>query len=82
MAAPITYPPTRDPLDDGEAVSRPWVAWFDQAYRVLFAASQYGATADRPTQGLYPGRQYFDTDLGIPIWNNGSGWIDAAGNSV
>jgi hypothetical protein len=42
---------------------------------------QSGVTVDRPS-GLGPGdvgRTYFDTTIGLPIWWNGSGWIDAAG---
>lgn len=42
-----------------------------------------GATADRPTGGnrfLY--LNYFDTDLGIPIWWDGTNWIDATGATV
>jgi hypothetical protein len=41
-----------------------------------------GATADRPTINLQVGQQYFDTDLNLPIWYDGTDWIDAAGNVV
>ena len=40
-----------------------------------------GATGARPT-GLGAGdvgRTFFDATIGLPIWWNGSGWIDAAG---
>lgn len=43
---------------------------------------QSGVTGDRPS-GLIAGdvgRTYFDTTIGLPIWWDGSGWIDAAGN--
>lgn len=43
----------------------------------LFQAA--GPTADRPTLSLFVNQQYFDTDLGRPIWWNGSAWIDATG---
>lgn len=48
-----------------------------------------GPTASRPSLGASTvggvgniGFQYFDTDLGIPIWYDGSGWVDSAGSSV
>jgi hypothetical protein len=31
---------------------------------------------------LQLGQQYFDTDLNLPIWYDGTDWIDAAGNVV
>lgn len=40
-----------------------------------------GDTASRPSSpGI--GLMYFDTDLGIPIWWNGNGWVDATGTLV
>lgn len=41
-----------------------------------------GTTAQRPTTGLIPGLQYYDTTLGIPIWYNGTVWKNAAGTTV
>jgi hypothetical protein len=45
-----------------------------------------GATLDRPIDTgpikLRVGQFYFDTTLGLPIWWDGSDWIDAAGNVV
>jgi hypothetical protein len=41
-----------------------------------------GATANRPTQGVYTGMPYFDTTLGKPIWYSGSVWKDATGATV
>lgn len=43
---------------------------------------QSGDTASRPSSGFMPGHQYFDTDLGIPIWWSGSAWVDATGTVV
>jgi len=37
-----------------------------------------GPTAARPTS-KFVGLQYFDTDIGLPIWWNGAAWINAAG---
>ena len=41
-----------------------------------------GTTAQRPTIGLIPGLQYYDTTLGIPIWYNGTVWKNASGTTV
>lgn len=46
--------------------------------------SASGVTGNRPT-GLASGDagvQYFDTTLGLPIWWNGTAWINAIGTSV
>ena len=45
-----------------------------------------GLTTDRPISTtfikLQIGQQYFDTDLGIPIWWDGADWVDASGTVV
>jgi hypothetical protein len=41
-----------------------------------------GATADRPIEKLQVGQYYFDTTVGLPIYWDGTNWIDAAGNVV
>lgn len=40
-----------------------------------------GTTAARPVS-VATGFMYFDTDLGKPIWYNGSAWVDATGTVV
>ena len=40
-----------------------------------------GTTANRPSISN-PLEMYFDETLGKPIWNTGSGWVDANGTSV
>ncbi len=42
---------------------------------------QSGTTTNRPTT-VVQGYQYFDTDLGHPIWWNGSNWVNASGSNV
>jgi hypothetical protein len=42
----------------------------------------YGTTQNRPTFGLLIGQTYFDTTLNIPIWYNGSNWVNASGTTV
>jgi len=41
-----------------------------------------GVTALRPTDSLQVGQFYFDTTLGIPIWWDGTDWINASGTAV
>ena len=41
-----------------------------------------GTTANRPTERLEVGQYYFDTTLGIPIWYDGTDWVDATGTVV
>lgn len=41
-----------------------------------------GTTAARPTTSLQVGQQYFDTTLGIPIFWNGTNWVNASGTTV
>ena len=41
-----------------------------------------GITADRPTAALHVGETYFDTTLGVPIWWNGTAWVNASGTTV
>lgn len=46
---------------------------------------RYGPTINRPTyytRDYEVGYFYFDTDLGIPIWWNGTAWVDATGTTV
>lgn len=40
-----------------------------------------GTTAERPTTPV-AGQQYFDTDLGKPIWYSGANWVDSTGATV
>jgi len=68
------------PLD--RSMPKAHVEWFGAVGRLCNALTGSGTTAQRPVRGLYVGRTYFDTTLGGPIWFNGSGWVDAGGNSV
>ena len=38
-------------------------------------------TANRPASPV-TGQRFFDTDLGQPIWYDGTGWVDAQGNAI
>ena len=41
-----------------------------------------GTTTNRPAVKLQVGQYYFDTTLGIPIYWNGSNWINSTGTVV
>lgn len=83
----INTPPLTNPLQvNGTSAvwTKPWGNWLTQVWQVVFASAQSGTTANRPTTNLWPGRVYFDTTLGYPIWVNaaGTGWVDATGAGV
>ena len=64
-----------------------WASWFTQVFNICFAEAQSGITANRPTTNLWPGRPYFDTDLGahgkkIFVDKDSAGWVDSSGNVV
>ena len=46
------------------------------------AKPSFGTTAQRPTFNLPIGAIYFDTTLGIPIWYNGTHWVNSSGTIV
>lgn len=52
------------------------------AFLTAISTPQNGTTANRPTQNLQVGQFYFDTTLGIPIWYDGTDWVDATGTVV
>jgi hypothetical protein len=74
--APIEYDHRRD-----DQLNQNLRIYFNNLDNFLVAIStpQNGITADRPTQNLQLGQFYFDTTLGIPIWYNGTDWVDATG---
>lgn len=43
--------------------------------------STAGITAARPA-GAGLGASYFDTTLGVPIWWNGTIWVNSAGGAI
>lgn len=45
-------------------------------------ANLSGPTKFRPTEGLFIGRQFFDTTLGYPIWWSGTKWVNSSGTGV
>lgn len=53
----------------------------DDFIALELSLSQQGTTAARPVNPN-SGDMYFDTDLGKPIWHNGTNWIDATATIV
>ena len=90
MAGSYEMPDHAPVVDDKGMASLSWLQLFSRWHRVVTSLQQYGPTADRPTKGLWIGRQYFDTDLGanggMPVWvaqvTPAVVWVDAAGNAV
>ena len=69
-------------VDEQRFIRKGWAQFFTRVFVICFAQQQSGTTANRPTTNLYIGRRYFDTTITLPIYYTGTGWIDAAGNSV
>lgn len=58
---------------------------FSLSYQMLAKANNFpdqGTTAARTAQQRVVGQFFFDTTLGIPIWWNGSAWVNASGTPV
>ena len=50
------------------------------ALKAKLAAVASGTTAQRPTENLVVGQQYFDTTLGVPVYWNGTEWHNPFAN--
>lgn len=48
---------------------------------IAIPAPLFGATGSRPTSHTV-GTTFFDTSLGMPIWWNGTAWVNATGTPV
>lgn len=59
-----------------------WQEFFGNVSTLLGALTTSGTTAERPIKGLYVGRPYFDTTIGIPIWYKGANWVNASGGII
>jgi hypothetical protein len=83
-APALPIPPDEYNRQQFDELSRALRLYFNRLDDLLLTLStpDAGATADRPVQNLQVGQQYFDTDLNLPIWYDGTDWIDAAGNVV
>lgn len=57
-------------------------AWFAALHFVVNGITQSGATATRPTRGVFVGMQFYDTTLNKPVFASAINpivWRDAAG---
>lgn len=59
--------------------TRAWAEWVTYVYRVIAALLLSGPTAGRPTDNLWVGQPFFDTDLDQPVFWNGTTWVTAGG---
>lgn len=85
MGLNFSAPPVQDGIPvRGEVATFgfPWVQWFVAAHVIVYDAQNSGPTAGRPIENMYVAKPYFDTDLGMPIWFNGTDWVDATGATV
>ncbi|MGM7634684.1 right-handed parallel beta-helix repeat-containing protein [Bacillus sp. Hm123] len=67
---------------NGAAHINDYVALRRVRIKEMDSLSQKGSTANRPSESLVVGKQYFDTTLNKPVWWNGTIWKDANGNTV
>ena len=81
--APVEY--SQQYIDQLSNALRLYFGQIDNVTQALIIPDA-GLTTDRPISTtfikLQIGQQYFDTDLGIPIWWNGADWVDASGTVV
>jgi hypothetical protein len=77
--APTTY--SEQHFDILNNVLRLYFNQLSSSVRALSVPSA-GSTAVRPINKIQLGQIYFDTTLGIPIWWDGTNWVDATGTTV
>lgn len=80
----------RGPIVDASGSLNPaWALWFSRIGGASNALRESGPTANRPTEGLWIGRPYFDTTLGYDVHVNAvpakpapAVWVNSAGAPV
>jgi len=81
--APVEY--SQQYVDQLTNALRLYFGQIDNVTQALLIPDS-GTTANRPISTtfikLQIGQLYFDTTLGLPIWWNGTDWIDASGTVV
>ena len=71
--------------DSNGRVLPAWSQWFTRVHTAVSSLYQSGSTANRPTTGLWIGRQFYDTTLNKPVWVSAvkpAVWRDASGAIV
>jgi hypothetical protein len=56
-----------------------WAQWIDRVQTILAAITGNGTTANRPNTYAFTGQPYFDTDVGQPVFWNGTTWVTWSG---
>lgn len=81
--------PQGSPIGSNKAgpvtLSSMWITWLSQLFNAASALGDNGTTAQRPTAGLYIGRDYFDATLGYKVTVkslNPTVWVNGAGGVV
>jgi len=83
VSSPVGNIPSEDAVVEGKNnFTTGWQTFFSSVARILTAMTSSGTTAQRPTVGLFTGRMYFDTTLGLPIWYKTAGWVKADGSAA
>lgn len=80
----INPPPNQQAIQEQNrpGIANAWMIFFSNVFSAIQAMQSSGTTAQRPTRGLWIGRPYFDTTLGIPVWYNGANWVNSSGSTV
>lgn len=79
------YPSNTQVVTENRMVTTPWNQVFSRWQSLISAIPQADTTANRPTAGLWIGRQFFDTTLGKPVYVKSirpTVWVDGAGTVV
>ena len=72
-------------VDDEGNITPTWDQWTNRIQSIASAAQQSGTTAQRPTSGLWIGRQFWDSTLSKPVYVSAvrpTVWRDATGAIV
>jgi hypothetical protein len=80
---PVAAPQTYDTTFENQLLNVLRL-YFNQLnnYTQATATPDYGTTVNRPKTLLQTGQMFFDTTLDIPIWWNGTKWVNASGTGV
>lgn len=64
--------------------TRSFFLWLKSVFLICFSVQQSGPTSQRPTDSLWIGRRYFDTDLNTPVYLssiNPNVWVYGSGSA-
>jgi hypothetical protein len=86
----LKYEPTGTNITNGMFLGRPVDALYNDGSVLkveergvpISLEKAAGTTSDRPPYTKATGTPYFDSELGKPIWFNGTDWVDADGVAV